>query len=185
MQWTLSPLGELFSIKISPSKLEGPQFGLYAIHYTWMFPKIVVPPKSSILMGFSIINHPFWGTPIFGNTHIYHFPSNLKIICWTIPPFHGAIQPRLVQPLGSTHCCLRFNELSTHPKRWLVGGGWEPSKVVWLWYGKNQWYRESSRCFSNGYLSVMSFLVSKKWWMMDSCHVLIEFPSTCLSLRKN
>ena len=27
-------------------------------------------PKSSILLGFSIINHPFWGTPIFGNTHI-------------------------------------------------------------------------------------------------------------------
>ena len=27
-------------------------------------------PKSSILIGFSIINYPFWGTPIFGNTHI-------------------------------------------------------------------------------------------------------------------
>ena len=27
-------------------------------------------PKSSILIGFSIIYHPFWGTPIFGNTHI-------------------------------------------------------------------------------------------------------------------
>ena len=27
-------------------------------------------PKSSILIGFSIINHPFLGTPIFGNTHI-------------------------------------------------------------------------------------------------------------------
>ena len=28
-------------------------------------------PKSSILMGFSIINHPFWGpTPIFGNIQI-------------------------------------------------------------------------------------------------------------------
>ena len=27
-------------------------------------------PKSSILIGFSIINHPFWGTPIFGNTHL-------------------------------------------------------------------------------------------------------------------
>ena len=24
-------------------------------------------PKSSILIGFSIINHLFWGTPIFGN----------------------------------------------------------------------------------------------------------------------
>ena len=36
---------------------------------TWGFPKMVVFPKSSILMGFSIINHPFWGTPIFRNTH--------------------------------------------------------------------------------------------------------------------
>ena len=27
-------------------------------------------PKSSILIRFSIINHPFWGTPIFGNTQI-------------------------------------------------------------------------------------------------------------------
>ena len=27
-------------------------------------------PKSSILIGFSLINHPFWGTPIFGNPHI-------------------------------------------------------------------------------------------------------------------
>ncbi len=27
-------------------------------------------PKSSILIEFSTINDPFWGTPIFGNTHI-------------------------------------------------------------------------------------------------------------------
>ena len=27
-------------------------------------------PKSSTLIGFSIVNHPFWGIPIFGNTHI-------------------------------------------------------------------------------------------------------------------
>ena len=36
----------------------------------WMFPKIGVPPKSSILIGFSIINHPFWCTTIFGNTQM-------------------------------------------------------------------------------------------------------------------
>ena len=36
----------------------------------WVFPKIGgFPPKSSILIRFSIINHPFWGTFIFGNTH--------------------------------------------------------------------------------------------------------------------
>ena len=29
-------------------------------------------PKSSILIEFSIINHPFWGTPILGNTHIQY-----------------------------------------------------------------------------------------------------------------
>ena len=28
-------------------------------------------PKSSTLIGFSIINHPFWGTTIFGNIHIF------------------------------------------------------------------------------------------------------------------
>ena len=27
-------------------------------------------PKSSILIGFSIINHPFWGITIFGNIHM-------------------------------------------------------------------------------------------------------------------
>ena len=27
-------------------------------------------PKSSILIGFPIINHPFWGIPIFGNIHM-------------------------------------------------------------------------------------------------------------------
>ena len=27
-------------------------------------------PKSSILIGFSIVNHPFWGIHIFGNIHV-------------------------------------------------------------------------------------------------------------------
>ena len=31
-------------------------------------------PKSSNLIGFSIINYPFWGTPIFGNTQIGRSP---------------------------------------------------------------------------------------------------------------
>ena len=45
-------------------------------------------PKSSILIGFSIINHPFWGTPIFGNTHIstfQQFPTYMRLLFrwWT------------------------------------------------------------------------------------------------------
>ena len=27
-------------------------------------------PKSSMLIGFSIVNHPFWGTIMFGNTRM-------------------------------------------------------------------------------------------------------------------
>ena len=37
-------------------------------------------PKSSILIGFSIINHPFWGTPIFGNNHMFlDLPQELQL----------------------------------------------------------------------------------------------------------
>ena len=53
-------------------------------HVGFRFPPIVIfqeplhldvsensgTPKSSILIGFSILNHPFWGTPIFGNTRL-------------------------------------------------------------------------------------------------------------------
>ena len=48
-----------------------PRDGWKMLEDIWMCPKIVgFPPKSSILIGFSIINHPFWGISIFGNTHI-------------------------------------------------------------------------------------------------------------------
>ena len=36
-------------------------------------------PKSSILIGFSSINHPCWGTPIFGNTHTGNDTNHLYI----------------------------------------------------------------------------------------------------------
>ena len=38
----------------------------------WVFPKNKGTPKSSILIRFSIINHPFWGTFILGNTQLYN-----------------------------------------------------------------------------------------------------------------
>ena len=38
----------------------------------WVFPKIMGKhPKSSILIGFSVVNHPFWGNPpILGKIHV-------------------------------------------------------------------------------------------------------------------
>ena len=39
--------------------------------YIWGVSENSCTPKSPILIGFSIINHPFWGTHMFGNTHIF------------------------------------------------------------------------------------------------------------------
>ena len=47
-----------------------PQMRILNHHVNMDVSKNSGTPKSSILIGFSIINHPFWGTPIVGNTHI-------------------------------------------------------------------------------------------------------------------
>ena len=83
----------------------------------WVFPKIGgFPPKSSILIGFSIINHPFWDTPIFGNTHKnpsnfnsgrvlkrnYHTYSLIALFFWWIELALANF------PLANHHIMLRF-----------------------------------------------------------------------------
>ena len=58
-------------------------------------------PKSFILIGFSIINHPFWDIPIFGNTYIY-------ICVCTHQLMHIYPQDRLV--LGGKYTGILFTE---------------------------------------------------------------------------
>ena len=48
-----------------------PNSGTASCWNIWVFPKIMVPPTSSILMGFSIINHPFWGVSPYFRKHPY------------------------------------------------------------------------------------------------------------------
>ena len=57
-------------------------------------------PKSSILIGFSIINHPFWGIPIFGNTHMWRQKIHEKVAAVGIFHLWSSHHP----PAGS---CLR------------------------------------------------------------------------------
>ena len=52
-------------LEVRPPRCEDPMKWSGGFLKWWGF-----PPKSSILIGFSIINHPFWGTTIFGNTHL-------------------------------------------------------------------------------------------------------------------
>jgi hypothetical protein len=36
----------------------------------WRFPKMGVSLNPQILIGFFILNHPFWGSTIYGNPHV-------------------------------------------------------------------------------------------------------------------
>ena len=62
-------------------------------------------PKSSILIGLFIINHPFWGTRTFGNIHI------AICILWDAPPPSNSHQDKQIFLVGdcrtltfTSHC---------------------------------------------------------------------------------
>ena len=61
-------------------------------------------PKSSILIGFSIINHPFWGTTILGNPHMFVLEDQL----WIYPQLRGI--PWLNRPSGNMALFLKFSD---------------------------------------------------------------------------
>ena len=77
-------------------------------------------PKSSILIGFSIINHPIWGIPIFGNTHVYIVDGSFTTL-WCVTEMLSLIVP---------HYSLK----NLYRNKWTVSAGcysnWFPQKMV-------------------------------------------------------
>ena len=73
-------------------------------------------PKSSILVGFSIINHPIWGTPIFGNTHITwcRISSINSIVAGPILPNATAAYLSFHRINGLPNCCKWIYPWVTH-----------------------------------------------------------------------
>ena len=57
-------------------------------------------PKSSILIGFSLLNRPFWGTTIFGNTHIYIYTYIHMHSCYITHLSFFPLPPTLHSPAG-------------------------------------------------------------------------------------
>jgi len=91
-------------------------------------------PKSSILTGFSFINHPFWDTPILGNPHIYGNDHMVWLICF--------FQSRLYSPkTWETHPTTTTSSMDTcsQPKPalldfWQLEGNLnQKHDVIWLW----------------------------------------------------
>ena len=82
---------------------------------SWMFPKIVgFPPKSSILIGCSIIFTIHFGgfTPILGNTQLLH---------WRHVRQRGSpyVRKTAAQCMIKAHLSMGRNELFKHIKKWL------------------------------------------------------------------
>ena len=77
---------------------------------TWWFPKIGVPPNHQFRFGFSIINHPFWGTSNLGNPHIFSFsffPSAINALIHAAPQHVPQYSPSPYNQLQPT-CCYHF-----------------------------------------------------------------------------
>ena len=100
----------------------------------WGVPKMVgFPPKSSILIRISIINHPFWGTPTFGSTHIlraektvmnFHgFCLGSKGSCWWLS-FNQILKNTLVK-MGSSSTIFR----GEHNKTYLKAPSWDIFRI--------------------------------------------------------
>ena len=83
----------------------------------WMFPKMVVTPKSSILIGISSINHPFWGTTIFGNTHVTFAERWKNQEHIPIPQVKGESLPTIIFSRGCSYVKLRECNLNTSEKQ--------------------------------------------------------------------
>ena len=59
-----------FTVSFGPFDAFWVEPATWSTIYIWMFPKIGIPPNHPFLIGFSIINRPFWDISIFGNAHI-------------------------------------------------------------------------------------------------------------------
>ena len=57
----------------------------YCTQFIWRFPKMGVPLNHSFIVGLSIINHPFWGTPIYGKPIWVNF-LHLECQFWSTWP---------------------------------------------------------------------------------------------------
>ena len=95
----------LNTVHFDPFCIKHPQLGVTRTPSLFLFGcfQNSGTPKSSILIGFSIINHPFWGTTILGTTH---FPEAKSGSDQTRKPFLNSV----VFPGNSGNSCPKFFE---------------------------------------------------------------------------
>ena len=68
----------------------------------WRFPKIGVPPNHPILIGFALLNHPFGGTPVYGNPQICKRAVSQKFLSFYVGEQRPQIMCGCIAVCGST-----------------------------------------------------------------------------------
>ena len=100
-------------------------------------------PKSSILIGFSIINHPFWGTIIFGNPHFWAMTCVSRTSVNQSARAPRLMMPRIFQDYGNKKM-RRLVQKGRHQERVLQAQG-ERSYTWWIRdFRSEEWQLQSS-----------------------------------------
>ena len=110
----------------------------------WVFPKIGVPQIIHLFIGFSIINHPFWGKnpPIFGSTPICTYQLTIHFAA-----IHGSVTSIHYIQLGF------WESVWCHQKLWIPPCIFEKGpSLQWRAYGF--WY-----------------MITKFWYFVYLCFV--------------
>ena len=129
-------------------------------------------PKSSNFIGISIINHPFWGIPIFGNTHM--MMSDVKGRC----P-HGRFPHIAPPPYAWVHTCRHHSDRAKRIQK--VTSNLTKSPPSFSEFHDE--FHIGLRCwpFQQGFFTwqIMDIHVSSGLWCL--CDVTISCPlsSTC------
>ena len=114
-------------------------------------------PKSSILIGFSIINHPFWGTTIFGNTYMVGRRGT------------KSCHPRVgIEKLNVSHCNLGFIDL------------WMEIQIIINWTSI-YWIKSASKISKQPTEHKSRHhppMLNLKWWTSIGCTQIIQTTHT-------
>ena len=80
-------------------------------------PKIGVGPKTIHFIGFSLINHPFWGTTIVENTHMGKMMMMMMMMMMMRPIWDCCFNSDLAES-SNTSVILHLED---HPRTWIRG----------------------------------------------------------------
>ena len=153
--------------------------------------------KSSILIGFSIINHPFWDTTIFGNIHIWNnalsHMSNWQVWSRIVEALYEVrmlqstpFELLLVEEIRNNHlgCIKTWKWWGKLPIHWCRISSINP--VTFACHGLNSTVFWQDWCFLHPMSRTMSYLRTKQtpWWrLLHFCRVENRTSRVCRVLE--